>query len=65
MEKSESKKIKPPVLPEGKFADRDETYCCEYCDYNIDEKENLFSHKVLCALDGKWHKASDVCRNYK
>jgi len=56
---------KPVILPKCKFANSDDTYCCEYCDYNMDEEETFFSHKVLCSLDGKWHKASYVCRNYK
>ena len=57
-------KVLPVVIPDGKFAD-DDTYCCEYCEYNIDEKENFFSYKVLCGIDGKWHDHKHVCRNYQ
>ena len=65
MEKSEVKKINPSVLPKCEFAYEDD--CCGDCDWGVDYKDGgLFrSDKVLCGLDGKWHKASDVCRNYK
>lgn len=67
MEKKESmKKECPVVLPKCKFADSDNVECCEYCDYNIDERTTLlFIHEVLCGLDGKWHSSSHVCRNWK
>ena len=65
MDKSDDKKINPPVLPKCEFADEGDS--CADCDWGIDYKDGgLFrSDKVLCGLDGKWHKASDVCRNYK
>lgn len=62
--KVDDMKIQPVVLPKVKFASND-TENCEYCEYNIDEKENFFSHKVLCSIDGKWHDAKHVCRYYK
>ncbi len=50
-------------------------YCCQSCLWtncdcgyrcnNIDEKENFFSHKVLCGIDGKWHDAKHICKYYK
>ena len=64
MEVTDKRKDEVVTLPKCKFAG-DNIETCEYCDHNIDEKETFFSHKVLCGLDGKWHKASDVCRNYK
>ena len=65
MEKNESmKKRCLVVLPEGKFADEDD--CCGDCDHGIEYKDGGFfgTDKVLCGLDGKWHKSSDVCRNH-
>ena len=64
METKEKTQVEAVKLPKCKFAG-DNIETCEYCDYNIDEKENLFSYKVLCGIDGKWHNASYVCRYYK
>ena len=57
-------KICPVVLPEGKFGD--EFTCCEYCTYADDYKDGflIFSDKVKCSLDGKWHDAKHVCKNF-
>ena len=64
MKNIDEKKVRLVVLPKGKFS-YDDTENCEYCDYNVDEKENFFSHKVLCGIDGKWHDAKHVCKFYK
>ena len=64
MEAADKKKNEAVILPKCKFAG-DNIETCEYCDHNIDEKENFFSYKILCAIDGKWHSASDTCRYWK
>lgn len=58
-------KDKPVILPKCEFADEDDH--CGDCDHAVDYEDGGFfgTDKVLCALDGKWHKASYVCRNYK
>ena len=65
MEAVEVKKTEAVALPKCEFADEGDS--CADCDWGDDYKDGgLFgSDKVLCMLDGKWHKASYVCRNYK
>lgn len=64
-----NKKNEAVTLPKGKFATHEDgnTECCEYCDHADDFKDGyLFvPDKVKCELDGKWHNASYICRNYK
>ena len=65
MEAIDKKKDEVITLPKCEFAYEDD--CCGDCDWGIDYKDGGFfgTDKVLCGLDGKWHKAKDVCRNYK
>lgn len=58
-------KVEPIILPKGKFAADDD--CCGDCDHGVDYKDGGFfgTDKVLCGIDGKWHKSSDICRFYQ
>lgn len=62
IEKKDDKKI---TLPKCEFSDSGDS--CADCDWGDEYKDGGFfgTDKVLCTLDGKWHKASYVCRNYK
>ena len=65
MDNLKKENYKPVILPTCAFSDEDDH--CGDCDHGADCKDGGFfgTDKVLCALDGKWHKAKDVCRNYK
>lgn len=55
----------PVVLPEGKLGD--EYKCCSYCNHAEDYKDGylIFSDKVQCEIDGKWHDAKYVCKYFE
>ena len=65
MEAKEKTQVEAVKLPKCEFADSSD--CCGDCDWGDEYKDGGFfgTDKVLCTLDGKWHKASYVCRNYK